>query len=222
MIESKALDVYDAACLAGGPNRVVDTALTALLETGRVRAQRTGELSMVTAARHDEVEAAVLDAVGTKGWRTAWMVRQRAGDDERIARIADRLVRDGLVAAGPVARRLGRHSRSLALTPAGRRALRELRAELPVRGVAPGSSAARVAVRGTGEMPDAELRTAAFGLPPRAPRTRRRDRSHYYAGGATATFGGCGAGSTGGYGGGHGGGSCGGGSCGGGCGGGGG
>lgn len=202
MIESKALELYDAACLAGGPGRVVDTALTVLLESGRVRARRTGELSVVELVRGDEVEAAVLDAIGTRGWRTAGMVRLRAEKDERISRIADRLVTDGLLSPGVPARRLGLgRRRAAALTRAGRRALRELRTEPPTRGVTAGSAAGRVAVRGTGQLPDVQLRAAVFGLPPRPARTRRADRVHYYSGGRSAAgysactgyVGGCGA-----------------------------
>src|SRR3982750_4043667 len=47
MGEQRLLDVYEVAFLAGGPDRVVDTALVALVETGRVRVQRAGELSVV-------------------------------------------------------------------------------------------------------------------------------------------------------------------------------
>jgi hypothetical protein len=184
MIESKALDLYDAAYLAGGADRVVDTALTVLLESGRVRAQRTGELSVVELVRGDEVEAAVLDAIGTRGWRTAGMVRMRTEKDERITRIAGRLVTDGLLSTRVPARRFGLgRRRPAALTQAGRRALRELRAEPPTRGVTAGSAAGRVAVRGTGQLPDVELRAAVFGAPPRPARTRRADRAHHYAGG---------------------------------------
>jgi hypothetical protein len=71
-------DVYDVACLAGGPRRVVDTALVALLVTGRVRAVAPGELQVVEPRRRHPVEAAVLDAVGARGRRSARRLR-RAG-----------------------------------------------------------------------------------------------------------------------------------------------
>jgi hypothetical protein len=190
MIESKALDLYDAACLAGGPDRVIDTALTVLLESGRVRARRTGELSVVEMVRGDEVEAAVLDAIGARGTRTAGIVRLRAGKDERITRIPGRLATDGLLSTRVPARRFGLgRRRPVALTRAGRRALRELRAEPPTRGVTAGSAAGRVAVRGVGQLPDVQLRVAVFGPPPRPARIRRADRTHYYAGGRPSSRG---------------------------------
>jgi uncharacterized protein (TIGR04222 family) len=111
MIESKALDLYDAAYLAGGCDRVVDTALIVLLESGRVRARRTGELRVVELVRGDKVESAVLDAIGTRGSRTVGMVRMRAVKDKRITRIADRLVTDGLLSTRAPAWGLGRGPR---------------------------------------------------------------------------------------------------------------
>jgi len=42
MSRSPDLDVYDIACLAGGAERVVDTALVALVESGRVRVHAPG------------------------------------------------------------------------------------------------------------------------------------------------------------------------------------
>ena len=47
MVTPRRLDVYEAAYLAGGPRRVVDTAVVALVETGRVRAQTAGDLQVV-------------------------------------------------------------------------------------------------------------------------------------------------------------------------------
>jgi len=71
------LDVYDIAYLAAGPDRVVDTALVALVETGRVRVQPPGQLAVAELARRHPVEAAVLDAVGTRGHRSVDVVRWR-------------------------------------------------------------------------------------------------------------------------------------------------
>ena len=73
MIDAALLDLYEAAFLAGGVDRVVDTAVVALLESGRVRAQRSGELTVVNPTRRSEVEAAVLDAIGTRdGAPSGW------------------------------------------------------------------------------------------------------------------------------------------------------
>jgi hypothetical protein len=139
------------------------------------------------------VAAAVLDAVGTRGHRTAGLVRQRAGTDPRVASVAGRLVDAGLLAP----RRRG----GLRLTRDGRRVLRQLREAVPphsdgpadlvpLSGLPAGTSAARVALHGPPAMPDAELRAALFesGQPRRLRRTgmvvaRRRgsDRSTAHA-----------------------------------------
>jgi hypothetical protein len=183
MVELHLLDVYETACLAGGLDWVVDTAVVVLVESGRVRVQRTGELTVVEDRPGHEIEAAVLAAVGRRGWRQIELVRWRAGQDERLIALAERLRRDGLVSSNRLARRLGRVSRRLALTATGRRRLRELRADPPVRGVVTGTSAARVALGGVRHMPDREQRVAVFH-PPR-PRRVRSPRA-WYGGGAVA------------------------------------
>jgi hypothetical protein len=175
MTDLRTLDIYDAAYLSGGPNRVVDTALVALIETGRVRTQSDGTLSVVQdTARHD-VEAAVLDGIGTGSWRNIDMVRWRAGRDERVVALAERLRRGGLLCSEGLARLRGFLGQPGSLTTAGRRALRELRAQPPARGVAPGTSVARVAFDGPAQLPDVELRNAVF-FPPVQRRVRRRRR----------------------------------------------
>ena len=61
MTASRAeLDLYDIAYLAGGPERVVDTALVALVESGRVRVHAPGELAAAVPDRRHPVEAACL------------------------------------------------------------------------------------------------------------------------------------------------------------------
>src|SRR5215207_2167007 len=94
---SPQLDVYDIAYLAAGPDRVVDTALVALVETGRVRVQPPGQLAVAELARRHPVEAAVLDAVGTRGHRSVDVVRWRLADDDRVFAIGRRLVSAGLL-----------------------------------------------------------------------------------------------------------------------------
>ena len=41
------LDLYEVAYLAGGPDRVVDTAVVALVRSGRVRVHSAGQLATV-------------------------------------------------------------------------------------------------------------------------------------------------------------------------------
>jgi hypothetical protein len=226
MGDERLLDVYEAAYLAGGPDRVVETALVALVETGGVRVQRAGQLSVVDDRPRHPVEDAVLAAIGPHGYRQFELVRWMAGKDERLTALTERLRRDGLVSRI----RLPWSGQAVVLTAAGRRTLRRLRADPAVTDVAAGTSAAKVALHGTRQMHDREQRDAMFH-PPRPHRQwgRRRgwrgagaptaggDGAKYWAAGGAAGFIGCGAGSGGGHGGGgHG---CGGGGCGGGCGG---
>ncbi len=142
-------DVYDVACLAGGPDRVVDTALVALVATGRVRAVAPGELQVVDPRRRHPVEAAVLDAVGGRGRRSVETVRWRALADERVT---------GVVRELRARRLLGRVVR---LTPAGRRALERARA-------ADVGPVLHVALDGRERLTDPVLRAAVLD-PPRRP-----------------------------------------------------
>src|SRR4051794_29805716 len=99
MTGSGLLDVYQAAYLAGGPTRVADTALVALVETGRVRVRRSGELSAlerVPRPRHP-MEAAVLEAIGPDGVSGADIVRQCVRTDARLIALAELLRRGGLL-----------------------------------------------------------------------------------------------------------------------------
>jgi hypothetical protein len=157
------LDVYDIAYLAGGPARVVDTALVALVQTGRVRVHSPGQFAAVGLTRRHPVEAAVLDAIGTSGHRSIDTVLWRLVDDERLLHVEDRLRQDGLLRRG---RWLGRHApdhRLLVRTQAGRRVLRRLIAEHPAEDA--GTDAMSVALSGRAGVPDAELRAAVFDGP---------------------------------------------------------
>ncbi|WP_281246711.1 TIGR04222 domain-containing membrane protein [Geodermatophilus amargosae] len=142
-------DVYDVACLAGGPHRVVDTALVALLVTGRVRAVAPGELQVVEARRRHPVEAAVLDAVGARGRRSVETVHWRAEADERIAGMVRRLRAERLL------------GRFLGPTAAGRRVLERARA-------ADVGPVLHAALLGPGQLADPALRAAVLE-PPRRP-----------------------------------------------------
>jgi hypothetical protein len=123
----------------------------------------------------------------------------------------------GLLSGNGLARLLSRTGGPLAPTAAGRRTLRELRADPPVGGPAEGSSAAAVALGGLDEMPDRKLRAAVFHRPDPPPYpggggTRLRQQADYADGGylsAGYLLGGgghSGGGDGGGCGGGHGGG----------------
>jgi hypothetical protein len=199
-------DLYDIAYLAGGPHAVVDTALVALAETGRVRASETGELSAVDLRRRNPVEAAVLDALGPRPRRSVGTVRWRLEQDERITRLGRRLVADGLITG----RQRGMRTRGRPLpvrTRDGRRVLRRLRADPPRDRLADGTSAMLVALVGIRAMPDAELRARLFAPPalPRRGDMRRRSGADGYVPGLWWAGGGMGGGDIGGCGGGWGG-----------------
>jgi hypothetical protein len=153
------LDVYDIAYLAGGPARVVDTALVALAQSGRVRVNAPGRFAVVGLTRRHPVEAAVLDAIGAGGHRSVDTILWRLVDDERLLDVEDRLRQQGLIRRGHW---LGRHApdrRLLVRTSAGRQALRRLSADPPAE------AGAAVALRGRAGVDDRELSAAVFDGP---------------------------------------------------------
>jgi len=170
------LDLYDIAYLAGGPDRVVDTALVALVESERIRVHAPGELAVAEPGRRHPVEAAVMDAVGTTGHRSIDTVRWRLADDTRL----DELGRS-LAAAGLLKRRssLGRRSKAAGwtTTPSGREALRQLTEQPPATPALDGGSALQVALHGRESMPDTALRASIFEHSlPTVERSTREDR----------------------------------------------
>jgi hypothetical protein len=149
------LDLYEFAFLAGGPARVVDTAVVVLVESGRLRVASPGELTMVETFRRHPVEAAVLDAVGTRGRRSVDTIRWRLVDDDRINGLARPLADAGLL-------RRGLLRRQWSTTRAGR----ELLSRGPGADSAlDGGSAVVVAAHGREGMTDALLRAAIFDRP---------------------------------------------------------
>jgi len=209
-------DLYEVACLAGGPRRAMDAALVALVESGRVHVDRTtGQLSVGDTRRRHPVEAAVLDAIGSRGHRTVATVRWRLASDDRLTAVLGRLERDGLLRPSASSRK-PRSWQAFALTGEGRRTLRHLRSHPPADRVADRTSAMQVALCGPDAMADQELRSALFepvGPPPgRWLASWRRDPSaevYVYNGhsaGAGLMFGGGLGGDCGGGGGGDGGG----------------
>ncbi|HZB21437.1 MAG TPA: TIGR04222 domain-containing membrane protein [Blastococcus sp.] len=194
------LDVYDIAYLAAGPDRVVDTALVALVETGRVRVQPPGQLTVAELARRHPVEAAVLDAVGTRGHRSVDVVRWRLADDDRVFAIGRRLVSAGLLSRWARGRR--RTGRLPVPTAAGRQVLRDLAAEPPTDPASDGGTSVLVALHGRDRLSDELKRSLVFESVPvptakeRAEGIRRRlDAVHeYHPGGPMGSGGGGGDG----------------------------
>jgi hypothetical protein len=181
---SPDLDVYDIAFLAGGAERVVDTALVALVESGRVRVHAPGELAVVEPARAHPVEAAVMDAVGTQGHRSIDTIRWRLADDARISDLGRSLSSAGLLRRRLRFARRGPDGLDWSLTASGREALDRLSERPPTVAALDGGSALQVALHGRTTMPDADLQPSIFErpLPPLPPaergadvRRRRRD-----------------------------------------------
>lgn len=173
------LDVYDIAFLAGGPARVVDTALVDLVATGRVRVHAPGELAMVEPSRRHPVEAAVLDAIGTRGHRTADTIRWRVMEDDRLHAVGRRLVEAGLMLRIPWPRALRPDGRILTRTRHGTSALAVAAAARTSDPAHDPTGALLVAVAGVAAMPDRALRSAIFERPQTtlgAPAGRRRSR----------------------------------------------
>ena len=166
------LDLYDVAYLAGGSRRVVDTALVALVESGRVHVDLSGDLFVDRPHPRHAAEAAVLDLVGSPRRRSVTTLRWRASGDGRLTAIAERLTLDGLVSRRPRPRVLG--GERPFLTRAGRRTLRRLRADVPTDRVADRTSAMLVALSGCRAMADDEQRARLFDPPVPSPRRNRR------------------------------------------------
>jgi hypothetical protein len=173
------LDLYEIAYLAGGSRRAIDTALVALVQTGRIRVHSPGRFAAVGLSRRHPVEAAVLDAIGQAGHRSVDTILWRLADDERLLDVEDRLRRAGLLRHG---RWLGhRHSfdhRLMVRTVAGRRSLRQLSAEPPADLVAAGTDAMAVALGGRERVRDPELCAAVFEGPREVRPFHRRTQSH--------------------------------------------
>ena len=154
------LDIYEIAFLAGGVQRVVDTALVALVESGRVTMPAPRQLAAVRPDRRHPVEGAVLDAVGTRGHRSVDTIRWRVARDDRLTGLG-RSLRE----AGLLRRRMLQGRGTWCPTRAGREALRLLSAQPPVDPAFDGGSAPMVAMHGSEAMGDARLRAAIFERP---------------------------------------------------------
>jgi uncharacterized protein (TIGR04222 family) len=100
----RPLDPYEAAYLAGGAQRVVDTAVMSLASAGRVRVSRDGTLDVVTEESDHEVEAAVAASIAAHPRCRIGQVRERVQPDRRVVAVRDRL-RDAGLLTGPETRR---------------------------------------------------------------------------------------------------------------------
>ena len=119
-------DLYEVAYLAGGPRRVVETAVVALVENGRLRVDRaTGRLHVVDLQGRHPVEAVVLDAVGPRGrsvWGLVWRARSPVASSTAASTGCPR--RASTVCSSPVARVTRRRPSSIRATTAASTARR--------------------------------------------------------------------------------------------------
>jgi uncharacterized protein (TIGR04222 family) len=91
-------DVYTLAVVGGGKARVVDTAVQALIEDGRLRASRDHKITACGAPTADEpVQQAVLNSLGTTKGLDLAALRNRGGDSAPVRRIAQDAVDRGLL-----------------------------------------------------------------------------------------------------------------------------
>ena len=153
------LDLYELAWLAGGPDRVVDTALVALVRSGRVRAHSPGELATVELTRRHPVEAAVLDAVGPSGHRSVDTIRWRVAADDRLLDVGRSLQRDGFLTRFELSGASRRGAATRRPTRTGRQALQQRRA--------PGATGDELAValEGREALSDRALYASIFDTP---------------------------------------------------------
>ena len=160
MTGTRTLELYELAYLAAGPRRAVQTAVIGLVEAGVLRVnQWTGELMLIERRPCSELEAAVLDVVGLRGFNLLGTVCWRMRADARLTAIEQRLQADGLLTRAESLESLRRRWwTALAVTGAGRRILRRRRRELS----ADATDAARVALSGPEAMRDRGLYVALF------------------------------------------------------------
>ena len=194
-----APDVYEAAVLAGGLPRLVDTVLVALVESGRIRVHAPGELATAHPLRRHPAESSVLDAVGTRGHRSVDTIRWRLAGDERLLAVGRQLRADGLLRRHPLGF-LPPWREAHVRTARGRAVLRGLTAQPPADPASDGGSAVLVALHGRDAMPDRRRCAEIFqrhetALAPAGRRSRAVDHSEphlaaYRTGGPAALAGG--------------------------------
>ncbi|MFE4603417.1 TIGR04222 domain-containing membrane protein, partial [Kitasatospora indigofera] len=106
------IPLLDAAFLAGGPGRVVDTVLVRMHQEGRVIVSRSGLVTVTSNTAYDEVEAALLVAAGDLRQRDLPGLRRAVMTSDAVQRIGDRLAAHGLM-LDPALLRRARSARRL-------------------------------------------------------------------------------------------------------------
>ncbi|MEU9619348.1 MULTISPECIES: TIGR04222 domain-containing membrane protein [unclassified Streptomyces] len=94
------LTLYETAFLSGGPHRVVDLTLVTMHLRRRLLLAHTGWATVVDPEGRDEMERAVIRAIGPEGQSPIPPVRAAAATADAVRALADRLVAAGLAAPG--------------------------------------------------------------------------------------------------------------------------
>ncbi|NEY33728.1 TIGR04222 domain-containing membrane protein [Streptomyces sp. PRKS01-65] len=92
----RALTLYEAAFLSGGPGRVADLTLVAMARQRRLLLARTGWATVVDPCGRDEMERSVLGAIGPGGQSRIAPVRASAAAADAVRGLAEHLVGAGL------------------------------------------------------------------------------------------------------------------------------
>jgi uncharacterized protein (TIGR04222 family) len=90
---------YELAYLAGGPRRVINTAIALLVEQELVRVARGGRVTVVagTVPTEDGVERSVLDLAAAPGGRSTSEIRHEVADGPAMTDLKLRLIARGLL-----------------------------------------------------------------------------------------------------------------------------
>ena len=96
-LPGRGLPLLDAAFLAGGPGRVVDTVLVRMHQEGRVIVSRGGLVTVTADRAYDEVEAALIAAAGDLRQRDLVGLRRATMTSDAVQQIGNRLADHGLM-----------------------------------------------------------------------------------------------------------------------------
>ncbi|MET9463690.1 TIGR04222 domain-containing membrane protein [Streptomyces sp. NPDC006544] len=107
------LSLYEAAYLAGGPERVADLTLLSMQRQRRLLLAHTGWVTVVDPVGRDPHERSVLGAFGPDGQEQVVCVRTAAERDPAVRALADRLGEAGLAPRAGTAQGMGEGIRSV-------------------------------------------------------------------------------------------------------------
>lgn len=92
----RSLSCYEAAFLAGGPDRVADLTLVSMHRARRLLLAHTGWATVVDPEGRDDLERSVLTAIGPGGQERIAAIRSGAAAADAVHALAERLAAAGL------------------------------------------------------------------------------------------------------------------------------